>query len=161
MPTLFIVPVVTNKSLPKWREKLNVNISNEMWSLYCSIPFRCSNDLKIRWFQYRVIHRLIPTNVYRYNISTAESNQCSLCHDALDTIEHSFVHCLYVLPLWEFLHYHLENADIELNTHDTVLLILGCNRDQMFNLIIILVKFYIFKSNAAKATPSVHGLRVF
>ena len=150
--------VVINKALVKWRNKMNTDISEEDWSLYCSIPFKCSNDVTIRWFQYKIIHRLIPCNYYLYIIRAVDSDKSEFCHSTIETIEHLFFHCPFVRILWEFLNNILTNADIDFNIHMVEVVVFGCNRDRMFNLIIILVKHYIFKCKHAKMYPSVCGL---
>ena len=47
----------------KWIGNLHVNIDEKDWKCVNSLMFNITQDTYIRWFQYRIIHRTIATNV--------------------------------------------------------------------------------------------------
>ena len=55
------VAIQPTKVQRKWNNHLLSPV--EDWSTYCSIPFLCTSDSKLRSFQYRIFHRTIATNV--------------------------------------------------------------------------------------------------
>ena len=46
-----------------------------------------------KWFQYRIICRLIGTNQYLKNINIKESPLCGICNQERETIVHLFAKC--------------------------------------------------------------------
>jgi hypothetical protein len=53
--------------------------TEKQWKeIYC-LPRTVSIDTKSREFQYRCLHRIIPTNTFLYKIGKAETNACSFC----------------------------------------------------------------------------------
>ena len=126
-----------NKALLKWNSKLNLNIPDIIWNVVCARPFVCSSDIKLRWFQYRIIHRLIPTNNYLHMIKLKNSNLCDFCNSCVKTIEHLFFYCIHVKTLWVFMQNIFFNCQIFFGLHTNVELVLfGGDHDRMFNLII-------------------------
>lgn len=47
----------------------------------------------IRWFQYRLPHRIIPTNRYLYLIDVIDLDKCTVCGNHIETIDHLFCNC--------------------------------------------------------------------
>jgi hypothetical protein len=52
------------KSGQKWEQKLDMICSNSKWKTICTIPFTSTQDTNIRLFQFRIVHRILATNVY-------------------------------------------------------------------------------------------------
>ena len=74
----------------------------EIWKL----PFRVSRDTKSREIQWKILHRIYPTNVYLCKIRIRNTDICEQCsHNVADTLEHFFATCKTVLVLWK----HIEN----------------------------------------------------
>lgn len=90
-----------HKSYLRWCKE--VLILKEEWSLYCVIPFKRSPDVKHRWFQYRLLHRIIPTNSYLYKVKILDSNLCNFFFLYEHTIYHLFFDCCYFQSIWRFL----------------------------------------------------------
>ena len=143
------------KSYLKWSE--TIPISKESWNSYCVVPFNCSNDVSVRWFQYRLLHRIIPTNKYLYTIKVAPSNMCTFCSVFVETIPHLFFQCFFSRRIWVYLQNVFSKIDIQVNFNDELTVLFGCNSDRISNLVIILVKMYTFNCKKQKGHPSVHG----
>ena len=64
----------------------------------------CSNKLlsgESRDITYRMIHRIVPVNSYLYRFKRiVKSPLCCFCKLREETIEHLFVSCSFVTPLW-------------------------------------------------------------
>ena len=72
-----------SKSITKWESKLNVTFSMSDWKTFCLIPFNCTMDTKLRWFQYRVLNRFLTTNSFMCKIGQRNDNLCTFCKKKL------------------------------------------------------------------------------
>ena len=50
-------------------------------------------DVRQRWFQYRIIHRILATNSYLFKIGIVASPLCTFCKQVPETIVHLFCDC--------------------------------------------------------------------
>ena len=149
------------KSLDKWSEKLNNHIPDEKWSFYCSLPFKCSTDTKIRWFQTKIIHRLIPTQYYLSRIDKANSSHCKYCVHNIETIDHLFFFCPSAHALWLVLQDTLRSHNIKYDILNINTILFGGDFNRMLNLIIILFTYYIFKCKIIDTPSCISGCRNF
>ena len=141
-----------NKTFLKWSE--TINISENSWSLYCSIPFRCTSDVQMRWFQYRLINIIIPTNKYLMIINVSDSNRCTFCDVEVETIQHLFYDCHFTNQLWRYLHNIFHSKDIRVDLQDVRTVLFGGDFSRELKLIIVLVKYFIFRSKLVKRYPT-------
>jgi hypothetical protein len=82
----------------KWTEALNVILH---WKEIYRLPFITAKSSKLRWFQYRIIHRILGTNSLLYEINQKPNDKCSFCLEEVETIEHIFWLCNKISKLWE------------------------------------------------------------
>ena len=137
----------------KWIGNLHMNIDKKDWKCINSLMFNISQDTYIRWFQYRIIHRNIETNVmlFRYNIVNSEL--CTFCGQSAETIFHLFIECMHVDSFWKELRlWFLQVAyiDITLDPFDICLIKEGPKNQAMLNLIITLAKRHIYNQKLSK-----------
>ena len=62
------------KSLQKW--KLHFDIDEKSWQSYCSITFNSTIDVDLRWFQYRILNRILFTNDLLFKLNLVEDDLC-------------------------------------------------------------------------------------
>ena len=84
----------------KWSEKLKSNIS---WNTVF-IKVQKIKDVKLKWLQMHIIHRIIATNIVLNKMGVTANTQCGFCDDEKDSIEHMFwecacIRCFYVLGM--------------------------------------------------------------
>ena len=84
------------KSIIRWESKLNLYFLRDDWKMFYLIPFNCSMDTKLRWFQYRILNRFLTTNSSMCKIGQRIDNVCTFCKKEAETIEHLFVECKVV-----------------------------------------------------------------
>ena len=63
-------------------------------------------------FQYRLLHRTLPTNIQRMYWGKAQNDMCTFCGNLRETYVHMFVECEKVRVLWELV------KTIAKNMHD-------------------------------------------
>ncbi len=49
-----------------WERKLQINYDSTKWSC---VPFTCTVDSKLKWFQFRVTHRTLGTNSFLFKVN--------------------------------------------------------------------------------------------
>ena len=55
--------------------------------------FKITNDTCLRWFQYRLLYRVLPTSCFLYIRKLVDSTMYSLCHQVQETLSHVFLNC--------------------------------------------------------------------
>ena len=146
----------------KWEKDLNQNFSKETWTTYHYMPFRASYNTKERWFQYRIVHRILTTNKDLYNYNMITSPLCTFCKTDKETIIHLMFECRYVNRLWQNLLNWIENKTDTLITLDPKTTLLGYTekRNDVLNLIFLVTKEYIYSRKHANVFPTLDGLKV-
>ena len=82
-----------------------------------------TNDFKLRNFQYKILHRILPTNKFLVKIGIKESDQCNLCNNVTDSILHYIWLCPIIKVFWQKVIVLLEEnfeISIELYIRNTV-----------------------------------------
>jgi len=63
----------------KWGIKLNTLINENEWNCIFELPFLITNDVKVQWFQYRIIHRILGTNCLLNKMKITDDALCTFC----------------------------------------------------------------------------------
>ena len=48
-------------------------------------------DIKLKWLQIRIVHRILATNVVFMKMGTVNCSKCTFCKDDKDNIDHIFL----------------------------------------------------------------------
>ena len=59
-----LAKTVTRKFVDKWERQLELHFELDVWSRIFIVPFTCTVDSKLRWFQFKFIHRVLGTNLF-------------------------------------------------------------------------------------------------
>ena len=150
------------KSIIRWESKLNVYFLRDDWKMFYLIPFNCTMDTKLRWFQYRILNRFLTTNSFMCKIGQRIDNVCTFCKKEAETIEHLFVECKVVTNIWfklqNWIQIKLSIPVVLSKTHILFGIDLKkCN--STINLIILLSKFYIYRIRCQGSTLSFLALQ--
>jgi hypothetical protein len=98
----------------KWENELGID--PDSWSYYFQIP-KLIRDTKIRSFQYKLILKLTPCNLYLNRIGKANSDICNYCQD-IDNLVHYIYSCENTKRFWSsFQNWwnQMEKTNIEIN----------------------------------------------
>jgi len=77
----------------KWCTKLNTIINEKEWQCLFELPFLITSDVKVQWFQYRLIHRILGTNSLLNKMKITDDPLCSFCKQSDENLEHLFCEC--------------------------------------------------------------------
>lgn len=139
----------------KWETKLNTTVK---WKTTFK-KIHQIKEIKLRWFQIRLVHRILATNTTLMYMNIINENTCSFCRRDHENIYHLFWACHFTHLFWtrleSFLSTHCENTKfLKLNEriilfgHDSTF-----RSDPTFDMIILHAKFYIYKCKINRAAP--------
>lgn len=131
----------------------DLHITSGSCKLYCSTPFFCSNDVSLRWFQYQLLHRGIPTNNCLYTVKVVSSNLCPFCVICTESIQHLFFYCNFSLRIWKYYQYVFKRAGFHTDLKDISVVLFEENCAREVNIILILLKRYIFDCKRLRLSP--------
>merc|ERR1712074_106479 len=153
-----------SKSEIKWENILDIQVNN-FWRNHNAVCHYVTKDIKLLWFQYRITHRIISTNAYVFKIGIFEGDRCNFCNAEVETICHIFSGCVHVNTLWNDIQNWVNNIyrlDIHLSIQDIIFSnakFNACTGTSVINLVIILVKYYIYKQKLNKLLPTLEGAK--
>jgi len=94
-------------------------------------------EIKIREFNFKLLHGILPCNVNLKKWKIKASDICDVCNNP-QTIEHLLFECSYVKPIWSLVG---EICNVEI----TYKKLLGFEKDFVYNNFVSLICFLIYK----------------
>ena len=70
-----------------------LSFQKDVWKQYYIMPFQCTRDTSLLYFQYKILHRVLATNSFLFKIGIADSDTCTFCEQFSETIQHIFFDC--------------------------------------------------------------------
>ena len=130
----------------KWIDCLQISEDINLKKLELVI-FKCTNDVNLRWFQYRFIHRILATNSFLKKIRVKDDYYCTFCKFEEETLIHLYYECKYIQRIWSLLEDWIYEKTGILMNYTKIELLFGKFGKQFItlNLIVFLVKYYIYK----------------
>ena len=150
--------------LVKWEQEFDIieNIKNNNFMMkYITNAFQYTNDITLRWFQYRISHRILATNKYLSKIKIKDSKLCTFCNIELESLIHLFVECEHVENVWHMLeNWILDTCGFLLNYYKREILFGKIGKKyQACNISILIVKYYIYKRRCNKTALYFEGIK--
>ena len=145
------------KQQRRWQSELNGGILN--WKKIYSHVYSITSDFELRWFQYRLLQRILPTNRLLYLYRLVDKDECTFCPGIPETNIHAFWHCRQTKNFWvQFKTLLGLREELDLKTIITGI----CRQQEEFSpqaiaLCILLAKRYLWRSRKAARSPNVLG----
>ena len=90
------------KSQQKWLEDCNgKNNENFQWNAAYRLASKCTKSTKLIEFQFKLLHRRIPTNEFLVKIGIKDTPQCSFCKEEPKKLIHLFWLCPKMDSFWQ------------------------------------------------------------
>ena len=159
-----------NQDTPNAEKKLVNELllpENLTWCQVYLIPHQITTDTNLRWFQYRLINRILATNTFLCKIGIKQNNKCAFCKIDPETLKHIFLECDIVQVFWHELESFVKNScphvrDLNITFEDVVLQIHNKQRaDKTINFIILCAKWYIYKTKYTSFFPDIQNFRKY
>jgi hypothetical protein len=151
-----------NNDVPTCINKWNLEFENLDWHLIFMKCYLTTSDVQLRWFQARLLNRLIPTQRYLYLRKLIDSPTCNFCQHEEQTLAHLFYDCNVIFSFWnDFLNTLKEKCSHCHNLRFVKeLIIFGMTRntktDSTFDFIILFAKFFIYKCKLQQVQPTLY-----
>ena len=154
---LILIPNVMNGAVNRWNKPLEESISRE--EIVSSLQWATSLTIstKLRDYQFRLMHKILPTNKELYRWKIVDSNICNFCAE-VDSIEHTMFKCNAVNRLWCALPMLIEELtgthsnEIVINFHNVLLNKIHSGSKHVANFICLIVKQSIYRFKCQNKT---------
>ena len=143
-----------------WHRKLYVDVLP--WEKLYMIPFKTTPEVKLRNFQYRILHRILPVNEALFKMKIIQSNLCTFCKSEVETLEHLFVECEFSKQLWIQISSLLRNkTKRDVNLSKVEKLFGSLEENHMINHVILLVKKHIYFKRVTNSLPNFEDFKMY
>ena len=137
------------------RKLVEQNISTK--AVY-ELPFNVTMENKLRCFQYKVVHNILPTNSNLYNMKLRTSPSCDRCSHPRENLFHLLYECPRIQFFWQKVISWWNEKRSENVTLSALDILYGykpeSNLFQALNHYVIIAKYHIFLSWLNKTSPS-------
>ena len=86
------------KSLIKWKREFDLEESK--WYFYYLSPFQSTVDINMRWFQFKILNRILYMKDILFKLNLVTDNVCTFCKNREETLTHIFCSCPYSNGIW-------------------------------------------------------------
>ena len=144
--------------LSRWERLFGQQLN---WNEIFSSIHTYTNDSKLRNFQYKAIHNILPNNNILYKMGLENSRLCPNCNQNTDSLEHYLWYCDRIQPFWHEIQTWINstlNTNIEIFPHLAMfggLFSRNHNENLTINFIILHAKYYIHCCRWTNKTPSI------
>ena len=115
--------------------------------------YTITNSVKLRSFQFRLIHKAIVLNSHLFRWGLREDNLCSFCNASKETITHLFYDCNIIKEIWQSLAHWLSELGLDIQDFSAYEIIFNCfanNPRDVLNTIGLIVKQLIYRNRCLK-----------
>ena len=78
-------------------------------------PDKATREIKLTVFQYKIIHRILPTDSLLQKLKKVASPSCPFCPSESQTLRHLFINCVHASSFWNrFQEWHSISSNTKL-----------------------------------------------
>ena len=132
-----------------WNVDLSLEIDQDQWSNILFRFFKIIKSSKLRYLQYRILTRVITTNIDRHRWDAQVPAACTFCFSAQETILHLFFYCPLIIKLWKALERWCKYfLDITVSFVPNIVILNNYSgpHSQIINTFICIMKQYIYST---------------
>ena len=119
--------------------------------------------VKYQSFRYRLLHRILPTNIQLKHWRKRETDECSWCEMERETISHLLYKCPEVQKMWqaaEELCKEMTNSDVKLMNREVIdILSDEISENNAHKFICVATKQYIYRQRCLKSNLNVNQFK--
>ena len=157
---LFETQQNNHSSKEKWEIELGIKINKEAWRHIYQICHRTIKDNTYKWFQLRILYRILGTRSYLTKVNLSEDPHCPRCQNEIETIHHLLIACPSVQDFWKALSEYIKNKVNSTLKFTPFNIIFGYTLkescQQPINTILMVAKKYIFDSSKKSEYLNLH-----
>ena len=116
-------------------------------------------EIRLRNFQFKIIHRILPTNSLLHKMNITQNNLCTFCNNSVETLEHLFLTCPIIEQLWfEIEKFIAEKTKNQLLMSNQDKIFGKGNENNLINHVILLTKKHIYYCRNHNLRPTLKDL---
>ena len=125
-PSKFIYQEIVSKNCErpiscqeKWRKDINLppkEIIN--WKVAYQTSFQCTKSSKLITFNFKLLHRRLPTNCFLKKVGLRDDDKCSFCNKETENLIHLFWRCEKTKNFWDSLFKWMQSCQLSLGEHN-------------------------------------------
>lgn len=130
-------------------------LTSDFWNQMLVQVHSILNQVELSFFQYRIIHRILTTNLLRSKWDQEVDYRCTFCKQQSETILHIFG-CVKVQPIWNFIKawlHRLIRVDIELDDFMIIFNNYKGPQRTFVNTVLLYTKHFIYASKCKMLIP--------
>ena len=130
------------------------------WKAVFAKAHKITPDPQLKWFQVRLLHRLLPTKRFLYLRKLVDAKDCTFCGVEEETLSHLFWNCHYVQDFWNRFQNWLCNncCNCTPPIFSEQLILFGSDgnfrTDGVIDLLILIGKFYVYTCRLQETLPN-------
>lgn len=134
------------------------------WEEAC-VKMNKVKEIKLKWFQIRIMQRILVTNSILSSMGISASNQCNFCLQERDNVLHYLCNCVHVEAFWTDYVNLLKRFCMHCDrlTMSKTLILFGkedyTRTDEGFDFILLHAKLFIYKCRINKTKPRIEQFR--
>ena len=143
-------------------------IQEEEWPQMYLLPFQCTIEVKLRVFQFKILHNILYTNERLFKMKQVATKCCTFCETSVETPVHLFYDCKVAEDLRRaFVAKIGVNLSVTYEDLTRKRIMFGFIKDWkgphkiLLNHLILLLKRYIYIQRCKKSLASLVGLTAF
>ena len=142
----------------KWSNDLNQQLTINILKNSFNSIFKLTISCNLRAFQFKFLHRILPTNHLLFIWKIKDSNACTFCGQVDEKLKHLFYECDIVKQFWPELGEWIKHeCGITYNFNMFDIMMLNINETTPIALLTVLLiaKVYIYKCRQSSNIPSI------
>ena len=135
----------------KWERHLDYIPEISIMRKYNIMIFRFTQDIRLRYFQYKILNRILFLNKQLFKMKIVNDDKCTFCGKELEDIVHFFYKCEISRKIWnETTNWIYERTQVRIEfTLENIIFGFEDKRNDALNCIVTLIKqqMFIYKLN--------------
>ena len=78
----------------KWHKDINLSLNESInRKVAYQTSFKCTKSTKLITFNFKLLHRQLPTNSFLKKVGLRDDDKCTFCHKEIENLIHLFWRC--------------------------------------------------------------------
>ena len=130
------------------------------------LPRLSTRNNVLKEFQFKILHRYLPTNALLFKMKMIASNKCTFCNLYEENITHLLYECFHVKNVWLLIQQVLLRITNKQVLLDCITVIFGYDLGNIMNQIVVNniilhTKYYIWNCRSKSICPNYAGLKIY
>ena len=153
----------------KWHKDINLppkEIIN--WKVAYQTSFQCTKSSKLITFNFKLLHRRLPTNCFLKKVGLRDDDKCSFCNKKTENLIHLFWRCEKAKNFWDSLFEWMQSCQLSLGEHNYLHIntALGLRPDRskhklQINFCCLIAKHHIWLCRSKEHLPNLNNFLLY